>query len=289
METAKAIAAFITSCRARNLRPKSIQGYTWALRYIADQEQLPTEPFEIELVLAEAAAHLGPESHFDLWQRLRTFFRWIATRYEQTNPFERPSPGGRPVILVQPPMRPPRLPKLLSAEQIQALLDRGCRTHRDRLMVWAILETGLRFGEVASLTKDCIGAEVLRVQGKRGMREVAVSPSLSRELLLEGNATHVWVNRDGQPLTPAGIKIAYRRIFARAGVKAGPHALRHTFATRYLKRLGNSQLFYLQRQLGHRDIKTTERYVWLVHDDLVAAHRQANPAPEFILPQRRLL
>ena len=49
---------------------------------------------------------------------------------------------------------------------------------------------------------------------------------------------------------------------ARAGIDADlrhPHALRHTFATRYYRRTG--RLAELQRLLGHADPKTTMVYV----------------------------
>lgn len=72
---------------------------------------------------------------------------------------------------------------------------------------------------------------------------------------------------------------AYRSIFERAGLKGGPHSLRHTFATEYLKRGGN--LFNLQRILGHADLATTRVYVNLVHSDLVQEHLRISPARDW--------
>ena len=48
----------------------------------------------------------------------------------------------------------------------------------------------------------------------------------------------MWIGRFAKPLTQHGIQMAYKRIFLRAGIsgpKIGPHTLRHTFATMYLR------------------------------------------------------
>jgi len=282
MKTPEAIDAFVTNCRARNLRPKSVSAYVWALAYIRHFEELPTEPYEIEMVLAATAGRLGSESRFDLWRRLRTFFRWLALRHQQPNPFERLDPlVGHAELLIRAPQRLPLLPKLLSSQQIQDLLDMGCGNQRDWLMVMLPMDNGLRLGEVATLKKSDISPDILRVHGKRGTREVPITPEIMYALLSMGDVENVWVSKKtGYPLTWHGVQLAYRRIFKRAGIKAGPNILRHTFATEYLRRGGN--VFSLQRILGHRNIKTTEIYVHLVHEDLVNEHRRVSPALPFI-------
>ena len=82
------------------------------------------------------------------------------------------------------------------------------------------------------------------------------------------------------------MKQAYQRIFARAGIHDGPHALRHTFATIYLRHGGN--LANLQRILGHQNIRTTSIYIHMVTDDLVAEHHQLSPAREYAIAQQRM-
>ena len=73
-------------------------------------------------------------------------------------------------------------------------------------MALLILDTGIRLTEVASVTKDNLGVDTLRVTGKRGQREVPISQEL-RILLNElADDAHPWTNaRSNRPLTRAGV------------------------------------------------------------------------------------
>ncbi len=279
------MAAFVTRCRARGLSGKTVSNYKWALDYLG--EVLPSTALEVEVLLAEASGHLAGESRYALWLRLRTFFRFLARRYEQVNPFERVNAGGELEVVVEAPVRSVRLPRVLSQAQVGALLLKGCAGPRDRLMVLVILDTGLRLGEVARLRKEDVAADGLRVKGKRGERLVPVSKVVLHDLLVLGSAGSPWSLRSGQDLSGSGVHIALRRIFSRAGVKGGPHSLRHTFATEYLRRGGSVRS--LQRILGHRDLATTALYLDLVDEGMVEDHRQFSPVQQYVGFGGRLL
>lgn len=289
MNTGTATAAFITHARARKLSPRTIEAYTWAFGYLRHLQDLPQIPETIEQVLANAADRLAQESLWDLWRRWRTFFRWAADRYDVINPIERVNPRtGQVQLTVDRPIRSKPLPKDLTPNQVHELLEHGCRSRRDRLLVILPLDTGLRLAEIAGLQKTNISPEVIRVLGKgRKTREVPLSQEVLHELMFLGNPDTPWTDRSRRPLSLNGIKTAYRRLFARAGVDAGVHSLRHTFATMYLRRHGD--LYRLSRILGHSDVKTTAIYLNLVHEDLVDEHRRVSPALQFINTQGRLI
>ena len=203
---------------------------------------------------------------------------------------ERVNPrSGRLELLVEKPKRSKPLPKDLTSAQVHQLLEscRGANARRDRLLILLAVDTGLRFAEIAELHKEDVGPTI-PVPGKgRKTRDVPVSTEVLSGLLFLGTADLPWVDQAGYPLSRDGIKAAYRRIFSRAGIKAGPHALRHTFATSYLRRGGD--LYRLSRILGHADTKITEVYLHLVNQDLIEEHHRVSPAGEFITAMRRLL
>ena len=267
MDTRTAVTAFLTQAHARGLSPKTLEAYQWATGYIRSGE-LPEEPGQVENILGLAAQRLAPESLRNLYHRLRTFYRWTSNRYAVPDP----------TTHVAAPRRPAALPKALNSRQVQQLIGNAL-TNRDRFLVLVPLDTGLRLAETAQIRKADLGATI-RVNGKGAKtREIPISPSLVAGMLLLGDDDHIWTTRSG-PIHFTGIKTAYRRIFARAGVRGGPHRLRHTFATEYLRAGGD--LYRLSRILGHSNVRTTERYLHLVTDDLVAEHRRISPALPYL-------
>lgn len=144
-------------------------------------------------------------------------------------------------------------------------------------MVALLLDTGVRLGELASLTWAGVGKGSVTVSGKTGMRTVPISQRTQEMLVGLGNIESLWVGRKG-PLSYDGVHIALRRLVRRAGVsgkKQGPHTFRHTFATEYLR--GGGSLWTLQRILGHTSITVTQAYLHLVHDDLAVGHETFSP------------
>jgi hypothetical protein len=72
-----------------------------------------------------------------------------------------------------------------------------------------------------------------------------------------------------------------QKILEGIGKKAGlrqrlsPHKLRHTHAVLSLKYGSNVE--YQRRELGHRDISTTQGYLAVCDDDLATAHKSFSP------------
>ena len=187
----------------------------------------------------------------------------------------------QPKLPPPPPLRSRLLPKALSSAQVCGLLDQGCRSSRDRLLVLVPLDTGLRLAEIAALRKDDLAGATIRVTGKgRKSREVPISSGLITELLLIADGEYVWKSKTGTLLTKRSIGTAFRCIFDRARVSGGAHSLRHTFATEYLRRGGD--LYRLSRILGHSTTRVTEQYLHLVTDDLVEEHRRLSPALPYL-------
>ena len=72
------------------------------------------------------------------------------------------------------------------------------------------------------------------------------------------------------PLSYNGVKTAWRRLLAEAGVEGFRfHDYRHNLGTKILRETGNLKL--VQRVLNHADLKTTARYAHLADDPLQEA------------------
>ena len=288
MKTSDATCRFLNRPAAKKWSPKTRESYNWAFGYLR-ADDLPEDTETLELLLGVAADHLGESSLHDVWRRWRAFYRWAVRRLGTANPIERIDPAsGHVDFLLEKPDVPSALPRILSPQQVHGLLEQGCLTPRDRLMILVPLDMGLRLSEVAGLSKELLSPDGVRVQGKgKKTRIVPISRELCAELANTGSAHHLWLGKKRKPLSQTGVKSAFRRIFARAGIKAGPHSLRHTFATQYLRRGG--AVWALQRILGHASVSTTEIYLHLVADDVIRDHRQVSPIQEWTNPMRQLL
>ena len=268
MDTTAAVDAYIAQAQARYLSPKTVESYRWGLSYIS-APCLPDSPEHIEEILARAGRRLAKESLYDLWRCLRTFHRWAGVRYGIPDP----------TVHVAAPRRAALLPRALSPAHVQALLG-SCRGQRDRLLILVPLDTGLRLSEVAAMRQDSVNSTV-RVIGKGNKaRHVPISPGLAKELRGIGDLAYVWTTGKGTPMSADGLKTAYRRVFKRAAVRGGPHSLRHTFATEYLR--GGGDIYRLSRILGHSTTRVTERYLHLIVDDLLEEHSRISPALPYL-------
>ena len=165
----------------------------------------------------------------------RRFFRWYI---HQDWPSNRVPTNLVEELDALPYRR--RIPRALTGQEVRGLI-KAADTARDRVLVLLVMACGLRLGELASLRWTDVRDDHLVVNGKVGDRVVPISRSIRDQLESRGNGFHVLMGKRG-PLTRAGIKLAFQRLFVRSGIgtsKAGPHCLRHTFATWYISAGGS--------------------------------------------------
>jgi integrase len=73
---------------------------------------------------------------------------------------------------------------------------------------------------------------------------------------------------------------AFDRARRAAGLKGGPHTLRHTYASHFLQAVPD--IFLLAKVLGHSETRTTRLYSHLLPDHLARARNAVNFAPDRI-------
>jgi integrase/recombinase XerD len=147
-----------------------------------------------------------------------------------------------------------------------------CTTHEEKLIVWTLLDTGLRVAELANLAKDNLDwqGHRLMVYGKGGpygtTSKRRVIPLTARvQPLLEG---HFALN-DSLGMSVRTMQRAVRTIANRAQIsrKVSPHVLRHTFSVTAVQK--GISLPALQRLLGHDHLATTEIYLNLSPEHVI--------------------
>jgi integrase/recombinase XerD len=200
-------------------------------------------------------------------------------------------PSGR----LRPPRLPQRLPKALTIEQVEQLLDAPDRESgtgiRDRALLELLYATGARVSEVVQLDVDDLAhGEVLRVRGK-GSKErmvpvgsfarIAVDAYLTRvrpDLSRRGRATpRLFLGARGAPLSRQSAWLVIQHAAERAHLSAhvSPHTLRHSFATHLLQ--GGADVRVVQELLGHASVATTQIYTHVSVDALRDVYVTSHP------------
>jgi integrase/recombinase XerC/integrase/recombinase XerD len=209
-----------------------------------------------------------------------------------------------PAELVHSPKRAQRLPRVLKASEVAALLDRipatGPLELRDRAIFELAYASGLRAEELVSLELHSVDfdGESVRIEGKGGRtRLVPVGEhslrALERYLQAgrpaldlgdvggRGDSRALFLSKSGRRLGTSDIRRRLRSWARLAGgplpaiADAHPHALRHSFATHLLE--GGADLRVIQELLGHATISTTQVYTRVESARLRSAYERSHP------------
>jgi integrase/recombinase XerC len=223
---------------------------------------------------------------------IRTFYRWAVSAGRVQ---------GDPSLLLGRPKVINRLPTVLRPKEADALAEaphgsddpdpfERAIVSRDRAVLELLYGSGLRVGEVATLTVDRIDMRQGRVLvlGKGSKeREVPISEYAVDALstyLREGRSTiapdgsrQLFFNRRRKPFSERDIRSMVERYGATLlpGRRVTPHTLRHSFATHLLE--GGADIRAVQELLGHASVATTQRYTHVSRRRLFEAYGRAHP------------
>ena len=193
------------------------------------------------------------------------------------------------------PKRGKRIPKVLTIQQVESLMEQPDLSTplglRDRAMLELSYGAGLRVSELCGLQMESFvdGERLVVVTGKGGKQravpygrhaETAMNRYLSRgrsQLARGRRLPDVFLNHHGRPISRVGFDNKLRRYAVDAEIAAGisPHILRHSFATHLLQ--GGAELRYVQELLGHADISTTQIYTTVDARHIIEVHRAFHP------------
>ncbi len=168
------------------------------------------------------------------------------------------------------------LPKVISKEQIASLIN-SIENKKHKTIIALAYACGLRVSEVVSLKISNIDGQrnmlfIERGKGKKD-RVISLSPHILFMLrdyyrtykpkfyLFEGQY-------ENEHLSHRSIQAVMQRAKKKAGINqaGGMHMLRHSFATHLLDK--GIDVVFIQKLLGHKDIKTTLKYLHVTNKDL---------------------
>jgi integrase/recombinase XerD len=228
-----------------------------------------------------------------LQSSVRGLHRFLAREGIETD-----DPTGR----LRPPKAARRLPKALTIDQVERLLDaagpQGGELEateliglRDRALLELLYATGARVSEVVQLDVDDLAhGDVVRVRGKGSKERIipvgsyarsAIDAYLTRsrpELSRRGHATpRLFLGARGAPLSRQSAWLVIQHAAERAKLTAhvSPHTLRHSFATHLLQ--GGADVRVVQELLGHASVATTQIYTHVSVDTLRDVYATSHP------------
>ena len=185
-----------------------------------------------------------------------------------------------PVEEIERPRLPQKLPKCLSEEECQKILDwtknfpffYKFERMRGVAIICTFLGTGIRKRELVNLKMedvDMVRRELIVRQGKgQKDRKIPFRPSLAKILedylkdrrRLKRACPYFFTSLKQDTQMGDGVfKSLFPRIRKKAGIHFYPHLLRHTYATRMLE--SGFHVREVQELMGHASIETTAMYV----------------------------
>lgn len=287
MATAWKIEEFIGSMTAASINTTSAyasdvkQFEEWISRLKIDTPQLVTRDLVRQYVSFLTTSQKAKRSVTRKLAAIRRYFAWhIRNGTLKTDP----------TTGVRTPSGTGRLPKVLTKEQLNALLS--CddpdvpewKSSRDTALIELLYGSGLRVSEVCSIDLDSINDRnnTVIVMGKGAkQRQIPVSePSvlavkhwlMFRHEVMRQETHALFLNARGYRLAPRDVR---RIIDERALTPTHPHALRHTYATHLLD--NGADLRAVQELLGHSDVATTQRYTQVSKERLKSAYGASHP------------
>jgi integrase/recombinase XerD len=241
---------------------------------------------DLEAYLAYKNPHSKPRSIGRLIASLRRFYRYLL-RENLVN--------EDPTLQLDSPKLPRSLPKSLTEEEVESLLNQPDQNEmlglRDRAMLEMLYATGLRVSELVNIkvTEVSLSEGVVRATGKGSKTRLVPLGEESldwitrylkeaRPQILGGQMSDsMFVTQRGGAMTRQAFWYLIKRHAKLAGIQKhlSPHVLRHAFATHLLNH--GADLRVVQMLLGHADISTTQIYTHVARERLKSLHALHHP------------
>ncbi len=223
---------------------------------------------------------------------LRTFYKYL---------YRERKVDFNPATNLTTPKRPKSLPKFLTPEEVEKILNNvkietpaGYRNRAILELLWA---TGMRVSELSGLNFGDLNLEnnEIRVFGKGAKERIILVSNRAKNYLeryIEGaralvakdyrleeptESTPVFINQTGYRLQTGWIRKIIKEIVEKIELpkKVSPHVFRHSFATHLIE--NGADLRIVQELLGHASISNTQIYTHVSMQHMKEVYNEAHP------------
>ena len=199
-----------------------------------------------------------------------------------------------PTVRLVPEKAAHKLPEILTAKEVELLLEQPECTdrkgYRDRAMLELLYATGIRVTELISLDVADVNlsAGIINCRSRDKVRSIPLYPAALKalkdyiefirpDMIATPSERSLFVNVNGERMSRQGFWKIVKSYQQKAGIEKDitPHTLRHSFATHLLE--NGADLRSIQEMLGHADISSTQIYSQLVKKQLKDVYNKAHP------------
>lgn len=223
---------------------------------------------------------------------IRTFYKFLfRERYIDTNP----------AISLSAPKRPKSLPKFLTPEEVEKILNNvkieTPAGFRNRVILELLWATGMRVSELSNLNFGDLNLEEneIRVFGKGAKERIVLVSDRAKDYLNQyintarkliapeyntgeiNDDTPLFINNTGYRLQNKTIRKVINETVEKIELpkKVTPHVFRHSFATKLIE--NGADLRVVQELLGHAGISNTQIYTHISMKHMKDVYENAHP------------
>lgn len=201
---------------------------------------------------------------------------------------------SNPTSNLEAPHVEKKIPKILSGEEVELLLEqpKNCDNNgiRDKAMLELLYATGIRVSELINLDVSDVNVPMSFVRCKGGKKERIIPMghqakdalenyinNVRKYMVKDENETALFVNCSGARLSRQGFwkLIKYYQHIAGIETDITPHTLRHSFAAHLLE--NGADLHSIQEMMGHADISSTQVYSRMMNSKIKDVYAKAHP------------
>ena len=223
---------------------------------------------------------------------IRTFYKYLfRERFIDSNP----------AISLSAPKKPKSLPKFLTVDEIEKILNNikidTPAGFRNRVILELLWATGMRVSELSNLNFGDLNIEEneIRVFGKGAKERIVLISERAKEYLVQyiktarnllapgydigeiNDNSPLFINNTGYRLQNKTIRNAINNVVEKIELpkKVTPHIFRHSFATHLIE--NGADLRVVQELLGHAGISNTQIYTHISMKRLQEVYDSAHP------------